>query len=175
MSVMIIFRILCFNLVGPRPQLNGCCHQAEGQALVFQSKKHFDQHDEDGGSDSCDKCDKVYTFRAALRSHKRIVHEGKRLECQLCDKSYTDYTMLKKHMRKFHPIEFSQLKHRKKGKKRCFPDPEFDGPPSRMESEPTTMIGEKNESDQKYYNMNFIIILCVGLGAVFLYMKKNME
>ena len=56
-------------------------------------------------------------------------------------------TMLKKHMRKFHPIEFSQLKHRKKGKKRCFPDPEFDGSPTQMESEPTIMIGEKNESD----------------------------
>ena len=62
MSVMVIFSILCFNLVGRRPQLNGCCHQGEGQGLVFQSKKHFDQHDEDGGSDHCDsvtKCDKV--------------------------------------------------------------------------------------------------------------------
>ena len=60
MSVMIIFRILCFNLVGHRPQLNGCCHQGEGRGLVFQSKKHFDQHDEDGGSDQCDKCGKVW-------------------------------------------------------------------------------------------------------------------
>ena len=60
MSVMIIFGILCLNLVGPRPQLNGCCHQGEGQGLVFQSKKHFDQHDEDGGSDQCDKCGKVW-------------------------------------------------------------------------------------------------------------------
>ena len=62
MSVMVIFSILCFNLVGRRPQLNGCCHQGEGQGLVFQSKKYFDQHDEDGGSDHCDsvtKCDKV--------------------------------------------------------------------------------------------------------------------
>ena len=63
---MIIFSILCFNLDGPRPQLNGCCHQGAGQGLVFQSTEHFDQHDDDGGSDHCDKvwqsvtkCDKV--------------------------------------------------------------------------------------------------------------------
>ena len=48
MSVMIIFSII-LNLGGHRPQLNGCCHQGAGQGLVFQSKKHFDQHDEDGG------------------------------------------------------------------------------------------------------------------------------
>ena len=57
---MNIFSILCFNLVGHRPQLNGCCHQGEEQALVFQSKRHFDQHDEDGCSDHCDKSDKVW-------------------------------------------------------------------------------------------------------------------
>ena len=57
---MIINSILCFNLVGPRPQLNGCCHQGEGRGLVFQSTEHFDQDDEDGGSDHCDKSDKVW-------------------------------------------------------------------------------------------------------------------
>ena len=128
-----------------------CEHCPKSFTQLGYLKEHIRvKHNEETpkeGTYNCDKCDKVYTFRAALRSHKRIVHEGKRLECQLCDKSYTDYTMLKKHMRKFHPIEFSQLKHRKKGKKRCFPDPEFDGPPSQMETEPTIMIGEKNESD----------------------------
>ena len=61
----------------------------------------------------CDLCGKTYQYRAALRSHKAIVHEGKRIECQLCDKIYTDTGSLKKHMRKFHPFEFSQNKHRK--------------------------------------------------------------
>ena len=82
--------------------------------------KHNEEVEE--GTHKCNMCDKVYQYRAALRSHKQIVHEGKRIECQLCDKSYTDYGALKKHMRKFHPIEFSQNKHRKiPGRERPFP------------------------------------------------------
>ena len=32
----------------------------------------------------CEKCDKVYTERKALRRHKENIHDGKRYNCKLC-------------------------------------------------------------------------------------------
>ena len=95
-------------------------YQCEKCPKIFTQRssliKHIKiKHDDESEkfAHKCDSCEKSYQYRSALNLHRKVVHDGKRIECQLCDKIYTDLGSLKKHMRKFHPIEFSQNKHRK--------------------------------------------------------------
>ena len=50
----------------------------------------------------CDLCDKSYTRKANLNSHKLSVHEGVKFSCVQCGKVYSSKSYLNIHLKRFH-------------------------------------------------------------------------
>ena len=50
----------------------------------------------------CDQCEKIFTTKEGLISHKRVIHEGFRYECTVCDYTCAQKNSLLRHTRIVH-------------------------------------------------------------------------
>merc|ERR1712129_489487 len=55
-----------------------------------------------GNGHECDKCNKTFTQKRNLTTHKKSKHEGKRFACDLCDHKATRQSNLKEHKQSAH-------------------------------------------------------------------------
>ena len=68
----------------------------------WEVSQGFPPHE--AGTVKCDECGKSFTKKSSLVFHKKIIHQGQRLQCNVpgCEKTFSGYHHREAHMRKEH-------------------------------------------------------------------------